>query len=169
MNILNNNFNKELVVIASRPNQGKTYTILSSIKESLKANKKVLFISLDNDKEAIKGMLNYKSNLIIYDKPLKNTSEIIDLVNKNYYDIVYIDYFDLLPAQEKIINLLRNISSDKDIPIIVAASLDTYFDNYDFENIKLNDVTNNVQNYLYQYADKFIILSNKKQYVLDTL
>lgn len=168
--ILNNNYNKELVIIASRPNQGKTYTTLSCIKESLKVNKKVLFISLENDKESIKKMLNYKSNnLVIYDKPLKHTSEISELVDNNYPDIVYIDYLDLLPNQEDVINLLKNISVEKNIPIVVAASLSAYFDNYDFSNIKVTDVIKNIQNYLYKYSDKFIILSNMKQYVLDTL
>lgn len=168
--ILNNNYNKELVIIVSRPNQGKTYTTLSCIKESLKVNKKVLFISLEKDKESIKKMLNCKSNnLVIYDKALKHTSEILELVDNNYPDVVYIDYLDLLLNQEEVVNLLKNISVDKNIPIVVAASLSAYFDDYDFNNIKVTDVIKNIQNYLYKYSDKFIILSNMKQYVLDTL
>lgn len=168
--ILNNNYNKELVIIASRPNQGKTYTIISCIKESLKVNKKVLFISLENDKESVKKMLNYKSNnLVIYDKALKHTSEISELVDNNYPDVVYIDYLDLLPNQEEAISLLNNISVDKNILIVVAASLSAYFDDYDFNNIEVNDIIKNIQKYLYKYSDKFIILSDRKQYVLDTL
>ena len=120
-----NDYGKGYIVIASRPGNGKTSTILDNIKIDLLNNKKVLFFSLENSERSIieRDKCFKTSNLVILDNPVKKMDDIKDNITKHNPNVVYIDYFDLLPNKDGANDFFHQLSVTNNIPIVVAHNL----------------------------------------------
>lgn len=160
MNRIISDYKSRYVVLASRPGNGKTSTILENIREDLLNDKKVLFFSLENGKDNIIERGNFSSldNLVILDNPVADISDIENNITKYNPDVVYIDYIDLLPNVDGANELLHQLSIDYNIPVVVAHNLSAENDNYDLSTITvkdfsiINDSVDKVDNYYILFA-----------------
>lgn len=150
-------------VVASRPGNGKTATIIENIKDDLKNNKKVLLFSLESSKNEIFKRSKIKdNNLVVLDNPIRDLYNVIDEINIYDPDIVYIDYYDLLPNTKEADGLLYQATRDYNIPIIVARNLSIENDNHDLENISIDkfmEINGLLKDDIY---DTYIVLSINK-------
>ena len=152
-------------VVASRPGNGKTATIIENIKDDLKNNKKVLLFSLESSKDEIFKRSEIKNdNLIVLDSPIEKLYDIIDEINKYKPDIVYIDYYDLLPNTTEVDELLYQATRDYNIPIIVARNLSEENDNYNLSTITFEQFCKINGSSMMNKADNYYLLAiNDKQ------
>lgn len=132
----------ELTIIESRPAVGKTSYMLNIVAQMLKAGKRVLLVSLELYASRIVGRLlplfdNEKqfleSQLIIDDSTCMDVDSLINHECINDIDLIAIDYLGLLnltndskPVQRDfgyILNSLKQLSVEKQIPVLAAAQI----------------------------------------------
>lgn len=166
--LINKEFKGELVAIAGRPCSGQTSLLCSLTKQCLKHNKKVLFISLETGQEILIKKLKYKdiSNLQIEDTPIRELSVLADIINNFDGDVVLVDYLQLLPNHKQAIKLLKELSSSKDIPIVVTSLLSREYDDKDLSTLQLSEFKN--IDYLTTISDTFTVLYHQcgKEYMV---
>lgn len=165
MNKVLSDYGKGYIVFASRPGNGKTSTILENIKKDLISNKKVLFFSLENNKESIlkKGIWFNTQNLVILDNPIKDIDIIKENINKYNPDTVYIDYYDLLPNNDNINEFFHQLSVDYNIPLIVAHNLSMENDNYNLSDITIDKFIEINGSHMIDNADEYYLFYNNKR------
>lgn len=136
-----NDYKSQYIVIASRPGNGKTSTILENIKDDLLNDKKVLFFSLEISKDSIIKQTKFSNldNLIILDNPIEDINDIKNSIIQYNPDIVYIDYIDLLPNVDGVNEYFHKLSIDYNIPVVVAHNISIENDNYHLSTITVND------------------------------
>lgn len=127
-NILNNNYNKELIIYAlTEPDIGHVALNGSIIKKCIEQGKKVLFYSLEQPKDIMLKRigLNDNPNLLIIDKLLTNIEDMNNTIDGFKPDLVIIDYFFLLTHDTKIedIYVINRIAKEHNIPFIVVLHL----------------------------------------------
>ena len=173
--ILNNNFKQELIVIASRPNNGKMALLTKITKDCTKLGKKVLLISVDEPKDKIipRVRTEFPENLIVEDAVIKDLSVIEQYLNKHKPDVVIIDYLQLLPDGDETIITLKNLSNTKNIPIIVTSQLSRKCIDLDLSTISLDEIVSTAKSFktIVKEADVFTILYHKseKEYMVREL
>ena len=173
--ILNNNFKRELIVIASRPNNGQTSLLNKITKEWTTHRKKVLRISVDKHKDKIipRVSTEFPENLIVEDSVIKDLTVIEQYLNKHKPDVVIIDYLQLLPDGDETIITLKNLSNTKNIPIIVTSQLSRKCIDLDLSTISLDEIVSTAKSFktIVKEADVFTILYHKseKEYMVREL
>lgn len=165
--IINNDFKSEFITVASRPGVGKTALILKTAEECLELGKKVLLFSLESNKELILKRMNIEDNdnFIIYDSVIQNLNDIKSSTNTFNPDIILVDYLQLLPNSEEAIDLLKEISIEKNIPVIITSQLSRVNAELDLSVIDLKDFILHHQylNWLVDKSDEFIVLYRKTE------
>ena len=153
-------YKSKYVIIASRPSNGKTSVILENIRVDLFNDKKVLFLSLENSKDNIieHGNFSNLDNLVILDSPIRDFNAIKNSINRYNPDIVYIDYYDLLPNTNNVDALFHQLSIDYDIPIVVAHNLSMENDNYDLSTITITEFCKINGSIMTDITDKYYLL-----------
>lgn len=179
--ILNNNFNKELIIYAiTEPDIGYVALNGSTIRKTIEQGKKVLFYSLEQSKEMMlkRIRLNDNPNLMVIDKLLTNIEDIGKTVENFKPDLVIIDYFFLLTLDTKIedIYVLDKIANEYNIPFIVVLHLGCKVTKtLDFNNVsldKLKEVDSKLLPII-ETSDRFLLFYIKskedKEYMLKEL
>lgn len=132
----------ELTIIESRPAMGKTSFMLNIVTQMLKQGKRVLFISLElcayHVVERLLPLFENRNQLIESGLIIDDTAcvDVDDLFNHEYIDnvdLIVIDYLGLLNLTNDnisthrdfgyILNRLKQLSLEKQVPVIVAAQL----------------------------------------------
>ena len=121
------NYINGLTLIGSRPGVGKSslaFNIMSSIKD-----KDILFLSFEESKSSIESKLlkisDSINNIHIDDSPNMNIDEVITTIRNNNYDIVVIDYIQLVRNldNKNILKELKDLANELGITIIVLSQL----------------------------------------------
>ena len=127
----------ELTCIASRPGLGKT-TLLIDIVNNVSKNtdNKIIFVSLENSKEQLEERIKSNNVELITDKLFINDIEDTcrSLSYKYHYlSLIVIDYLqlikpeirrkDLLREKIDIIKVLKQLSIELNVPIIITSQL----------------------------------------------
>lgn len=155
-----NDYKSQYIVIASRPGNGKTSTILENIKDDLLNDKKVLFFSLENSKDSIIKQTKFSNldNLIILDNPIEDINDIKNSIIQYNPDIVYIDYIDLLPNVDGANEYFHKLSIDYNISVVVAHNISIENDNYDISTITIEEFCKINGSSMIDKADKYYLL-----------
>lgn len=176
--ILANDFKKELIVYAVRPDLGHVTLNCSTIRKCIELGKRVLFYSLEQPEDIMLKRIGLTdtSNLLIKDKPLTNIEEISNTIDSFKPDIVIIDYFMLLTCDTKPedIYVLNYIAKQYDIPFIVISHLSEVTNKeVDFTTITLDEFkeTNPESIPLIDNSDRFILFYQRgpKEFMLREL
>lgn len=177
-NILENNFNKELIVYAVRPDLGHMELNCRTIKKCIELEKRVLFYSLEQSEDTILKRigLNDTKNLLIKDKLVENIEDIELTINSFKPDIVIIDYFMLLTRdiKQEDICILNRIANKYDIPFVVVYHISEISNKeVDFTTITLDEFKKiNLKSIpIIEESDRFIVFYQKgtKEYILKEL
>lgn len=165
--ILNNDFNNELITIAIRPDLGHHALISKCIRDDISLNKKVLYFSLELNKDLMTKRIGIENNdnLLVVDNPIKNLNDMVDIINEFSPNLIVVDYLHLLPDTDEAIKLLKNMSIEKNIPIIVFSYIsDSLNKDLDFTTLSLEEfITHNSKlELVIEESDKFIVLYHKK-------
>lgn len=155
-----NDYKSQYIVIASRPGNGKTSTILENIKDDLLNDKKVLFFSLENSKDSIIKQTKFSNldNLIILDNPIEDINDIKNSIIQYNPDIVYVDYIDLLPNVDGVNEYFHKLSIDYDIPLVVAHNLSIENDKHDLSTITTTEFCKINSSSMIDKSDKYYLL-----------
>lgn len=165
--ILNNNFNNELITIAIRPDLGHHALISKCVRDDISLNKKVLYFSLELNKELMTKRIGIENNdnLLVVDNPIKDLNDMVDIINEFSPNLIVVDYLHLLPNADEAIKLLKNVSIDKNIPIIVFSYIsDSLNKELDFTTLSLEEFItyNSKLELVIEESDKFVVLYHKK-------
>lgn len=165
--ILDNNFNNELITIAIRPDLGYHALISKCIRDDISLNKKVLYFSLELNKDLMTKRIGIENNdnLLVVDNPIKNLNDMVDIINEFSPNLIVVDYLHLLPDTDEAIKLLKNMSIEKNIPIIVFSYIsDSLNKDLDFTTLSLEEfITHNSKlEIVIEESNKFIVLYHKK-------
>jgi thymidine kinase len=166
--ILVNNYEKELMVLASGHGLGMTAVILNSIKKYIKNNKKVLLFSLEtSEDEILKRMrIDANDNLVIKDKPNVDIEYILKNIDEIKPDIVIIDYLQLLnETKDVIFDVLKRTIETYNIPIIITSQLSINNDSLDLGSIDINEFISHNPNFqtIINECDTFAIIYRKAE------
>lgn len=174
--ILNNNFNNELITIAIRPDLGHHALISKCVRDDISLNKKVLYFSLELNKELMTKRIGIENNdnLLVVDNPIKDLNDMVDIINEFSPNLIVVDYLHLLPDADEAIKLLKNVSIDKNIPIIVFSYIsDSLNKDLDFTTLSLEEFItyNSKLELVIEESDKFVVLYHKqdKEYMYKEL
>lgn len=165
--ILNNDFNNELITIAIRPDLGHHALISKCIRDDISLNKKVLYFSLELNKDLMTKRIGIENNdnLLVVDNPIKNLNDMVDIINEFSPNLIVVDYLHLLPDTDEAIKLLKNVSIEKNIPIIVFSYISASLNkDLNFITLSLEEfITHNSKlELVIEESDKFIVLYHKK-------
>lgn len=180
-NILNNNYNKELIIYAlTEPDIGYVALNCSTIRNNIEQGKKVLLYSLEQPKDIMLKRigLNDNPNLLIIDKLLTNIEDMNNTIDGFKPDLVIIDYFFLLTRDTKIedIYVINRITKEHNIPLIVVLHLScSVTKNLDSENTtieKLKEIDPKIIPII-ETSDRFLLFYIKskenKEYMIKEL
>lgn len=104
-------------------------------------------------------------NLLVVDNPIKDLNDMLDVINEFSPNLIVVDYLHLLPDANEVIKLLKNISIDKNIPIIVFSYIsDILNKDLDFTTLSLEEFItyNSKLELVIEESDKFIVLYHKQ-------
>lgn len=165
--ILNNDFNNELITIAIRPDLGHHALISKCVRDDISLDKKVLYFSLELNKDLMTKRIDIEDNenLLVVDKTIKDLNAMVDIINEFNPNLIVVDYLHLLPDTDEAIKLLKNVSIEKNIPIIVFSYIsDSLNKDLDFTTLSLEEfITHNSKlELVIEESDKFIVLYHKK-------
>lgn len=165
--ILDNNYNNELITIAIRPDLGHHALISKCVRDDISLDKKVLYFSLELNKDLMTKRIGIENNdnLLVVDNPIKNLNDMVDIINEFNPNLIVVDYLHLLPDADEAIKLLKNISTNKNIPIIVFSYIsDRLNKDLDFTTLDLEEfiIHNSKLELVIEESDKFVVLYHKK-------
>lgn len=165
--ILNNDFNNELITIAIRPDLGHHALISKCVRDDISLDKKVLYFSLELNKDLMTKRIGIEDNenLLVVDKTIKDLNAMVDIINEFNPNLIVVDYLHLLPDTDEAIKLLKNVSIEKNIPIIVFSYIsDRLNKELDFTTLNIEEfITHNSKlELVIKESDKFVVLYHKK-------
>lgn len=165
--ILDNNFNNELITIAIRQDLGHHALISKCVRDDISLDKKVLYFSLELNKDLMTKRIGIENNdnLLVVNNPIKNLNDMVDIINEFSPNLIVVDYLHLLPDTDEAIKLLKNMSIEKNIPIIVFSYIsDSLNKDLDFTTLSLEEfiIHNSKLEIVIEESDKFIVLYHKK-------
>lgn len=164
--ILNNNFNSELITVAIHSDTGYHALISKYVRDSISLDKKVLYFSLEIDKELMSKRIGVENSecLLVEDRPINDLNDIIDRINEFNPNLVVVDNLQLLPDENEAIKLLRKVSIDNNIPVIVFLKIDSLNNNLDFTTLNLEEfiMANPKLELITKKSDKLVVLYHKQ-------
>lgn len=161
---------RELITIASRPALGKSTLAIDIINNvSKQTNNKILYFNLESSKESLRQRVIGSNVEIINDiEDIKERCEEF----KSSLSLIVIDYFQLITTPNKyenrneekdyIIRILKTMTLDYNIPIIITFQLSRSIDEQDNKRPNLHDLF--LVASLQQATDKLIYLYSDDYY-----
>lgn len=182
----------ELCLFGGRPNMGKTSFSLNIAAEMLKQGKRVVIISIEHMAYQIVGKLiplfmedendfdNAVNQIISSDLIIDDTSliDVDDLFNKEYVgktDFIVIDYLCLISVSQKlhfssrkneceyVLKRLKQLSTEKEIPILINAQLSRKVEYRDNKRPLISDFLFD-EKILKECVDSIILLYRDEMY-----
>lgn len=102
--------------------------------------------------------------LLVEDRPINDLNDIIDRINEFNPNLVVVDNLQLLSDENEVINLLRKVSIDNNISVIVFLKIDSLNNNLDFTTLNLEEfiMANPKLELIAKKSDKLVVLYHKK-------
>lgn len=102
--------------------------------------------------------------LLVEDRPINDLNVIIDRINEFNPKLVVVDNLQLLPDENEAIKLLRKVSIDNNISVIVFSKIDSLNNNLDFTTLNLEEfiMANPKLELITKKSDKLIVLYHKQ-------
>lgn len=168
--ILNNKYEHEFILIGARPAVGKTALLLKLTKDYLEQGKKVLFFSLEASSELLfrRMKMNDTPNLLINDYVIKDLTRVKESIQNFKPDVILIDYLQLLPQEIELPTLLKQISKENNIPVIVSTQISRTYDEIDLSQISIEEfksISKSISEFIDE-SDTFSILYQKEPKVI---